>query len=301
MPGKKTNETKEEKPKDGSVFRITAKAAVIGPDGRVLVLTRAQDDRRGPGKRDLPGGHVDAGEHPGETIIREVKEETGLAVRDVTPLPFFRHFVGDEGDALQALRFVAFADGVEVKTDPAEHDDFAWMTLDEAAENFEDKGYEADKRRTVLLAKEHLENRDAIGGWKRCLADFENYRKRRDAEGAEMGAYRVEGLLADLIPVLDNFHAAAEHVPEEAKNSPWVTGIGYIAKQFEDTLADHGVTMIEPKEGDAFDPALHEAMSSKDEEETTHENSGELKIAKVLRKGFQIGDKVVRAAQVAVE
>ena len=36
MPGKKTNETKEEESKDGGVFRITAKAAVIGPDGRVL-------------------------------------------------------------------------------------------------------------------------------------------------------------------------------------------------------------------------------------------------------------------------
>ncbi len=448
MPGKKTNETKEEESKDGGVFRITAKAAVIGPDGRVLVLTRAKGDRRGSGKHDLPGGHVDAGETPEETIVREVREETGLAVRDITPLPFFRHFVGEEGDALQALRFVAFADDAGVKTDPAEHDAYEWMTLDEATETFEDKGYEADKRRTVLLTKdyveshsrakygnmpetivgalvvndegkvllaksgkwneeyvvfgghveigetleeatkrevleeagikvdvicslgqsdwisreghfagrhlvfldslcrydgpedavkfndeytgeygwftleeagnlklgggtpkiideyrEYLERKGSFDGWKRCLADFENYRKRRDAEGSEMGAYKVERLVLDLIPVLDNFHAAAAHVPEEAKDSPWVTGIGYIAKQFEDVLSQNGVTPIEPKVGDDFNPARHEAIgheNSDDADEKPDSDKPGQKIAKVLRKGYAMGEKVVSAAKVTV-
>lgn len=295
MTGKKTHEMTDGKPTDG-IFRITVKAAVIGPDGRVLVLTRAKGDRRGSGKRDLPGGHVDADETPEETIVREVREETGLAVRDIVPLPFFRHLTSDEGDALQALRFVAFTHDAGVKTDPAEHDGFEWMTLDEAAETFEDKGYEADKRRTVLLAKEHLENRDALSGWKRCLADFENYRKRRDAEGAEMGAYKVERLVLDLIPVLDNFHAAAAHVPEEAKDSPWVTGIGYIAKQFEDVLSQNGVALIEPKVGDDFDPSRHEAIGTDGE---VREGNVQ-KITTVHRKGYMMGDKVIAAAKVSV-
>lgn len=292
MPEKKPE---EKKPNSGT-FRATAKAAVIGPDGRVLLLTRADHARRGAGKRDLPGGHVDPGETVEETVRREVAEETGLVVTDLAPLPVFRLLRADDGTEIQKFRFVARTDGTEVKTDPEEHSAYEWMTIDEALETLGTAGYEADKRATIEAARDHLEHLDAIGGWKRCLADFENYRKRRDAESAEMGAYKVERLVLDLIPVLDNFHAAAEHVPEEAKDSPWVTGIGYIAKQFEDVLAQNGVTPITPKAGDDFDPARHEAIGD------DSDGSGKKapKIATVHRKGYMMGEKVIAAAKVSV-
>lgn len=286
---------------DGGVFRATAKAAVIGPDGRVLILTRAKHSRRGAEKRDLPGGHVDAGETVGETVRREVAEETGLTVTDLVPLPVFRMLAADDGTEIQKFRFIAWTDGTDVKTDPEEHSGHEWMTLDEAIGTLGTEGYEEDKRQTLVLAKEHLENRDALDGWKRCLADFDNYRKRQDAAQKDMGRFLVERFVLDLVPVLDNFHAASAHVPEDAKDSPWVTGIGYIGRQFEDVLVQNGVTPIEPKEGDAFDPSLHEAIGDGVDAPTGERTPGDgQKIATVHRKGYMIGDKVISAAKVTV-
>jgi len=299
----KNSTVKEHHSEESALFRITAKAAVIGPDGKVLVLTRANGDTRGPGKYDLPGGHVDPGETPEGAVRREVAEETGLSVHDIAPLPVYTVFTGEDGSSIQKLRFIAFAEGTEVTTNLEEHDAHEWLTFDEAIAKLSDKGYEADKRETVVLAKEYLSGRDALGGWKRCLADFENYKKRQEASQKEMGKFLVERLLGDLAPVLDNFRAAASHVPEASKGDPWVTGIGYIEKQLEDVLAQHGVRVIEVKEGDTFDPNRHEALSDESAEEDTKEN-GEAKaqtVVKVLQNGYIIGDKVVRAAKVTVK
>lgn len=296
---KNATEAPETAGKYGGMFRATAKAAVMGPDGRVLLLTRAAHSKRGFGKRDLPGGHVDHGETVEETVRREVLEETGLTVSEVYPLPVFRHFKGEHGIEIQKFRFIAFADSSEVKTDPGEHSAYEWLAPDEAIGTLETKGYEADKRDTIIQAKKYLEERDSLNGWKRCLADFDNYKRRQEASQKEMGKYLVERLLNDLIPVLDNFRAAASHVPEESKDSPWVTGIGYIEKQFEETLAQHGVTVIGVKEGDAFDPNVHEALSVGEGEDGS-EDGGKEVVAKVLQNGYRIGDRVVRAAKVAI-
>ncbi len=279
-------------------FYLTAKAAVFGPDGRVLILTRAEGDRRGPGKLDLPGGHVDPDESVEETIRREVREESGLALTDIAVLPMHVHTVADDGTEIQKFRFIAFTEETEVTLDPAEHSAYAWLTPDEAIAKLSDKGYESDKRETIIQALKYREEHDALNGWKRCQADFENYKKRQDASQKEMGKYLVERLLNDLIPVLDNFHAASSHVPEESKGSPWVTGIGYIEKQLEETLSSHGVTVIAVKEGDTFDPNIHEALSVGEGES---EDGRTEVVTKVLQNGYKIGDRVVRAVKVEIQ
>lgn len=137
---------------------------------------------------------------------------------------------------------------------------------------------------------------------KRSQADFENYKKRMAAGQAELSAHLTRGIVTDLIPILDNFHAAITHVPKESEGSPWVTGITYIEKQFEDVLANYGVKPIDVKVGDAFDPTKHEALSH--EEKTADEKKDETKghtISKVVQKGYQIGDTIVRAAKVIVK
>jgi molecular chaperone GrpE len=157
-----------------------------------------------------------------------------------------------------------------------------------------------------------------LDGWKRCQAEFENYKKRQTESQKELGGFLIEKLLFDIIPVLDNFRMATSHVPEAEKDSPWVTGIGYIEKQLEDALAGHGVSVMEVKEGDVFDPSLHEAVShesrdtSHEEESEPQEENAEIQdkgisdekgevIAKVLQNGYRIGDRVVRAAKVTVK
>jgi len=131
---------------------------------------------------------------------------------------------------------------------------------------------------------------------KRCQADFENYKKRQQESQKELSGYLIEKLVLDIIPVLDNFRAATMHVPPEQKDSPWVVGIQYIEKQLETVLIENGMQTIEANEGDTFDPNIHEAVSDESEGESEKHT-----IAKVIQKGYRLGDKVIRAARVAVK
>jgi molecular chaperone GrpE len=131
----------------------------------------------------------------------------------------------------------------------------------------------------------------------RILADFENYKKRVKNDERELYGHLTSQIVTELIPVLDNFHAATEHVPADAAGSPWVTGITYIERQFEDVLKNYGVEPLEVRPGDAFDPTHHEAL---DHKTTEGEEVQALKIEKVVQKGYQIKGKLVRPAKVIV-
>lgn len=162
-----------------------------------------------------------------------------------------------------------------------------------------------------IKAEEHLAD------LQRTQADFENYRKRQAESQKELGGYLIEKLILDIVPVLDNFRSATMHVPPEQKDSPWVVGIQYIEKQLEDVVKSNGVEVIEAKEGDVFDPTIHEAVDSQqstennqqstvndeqltDTEEQKTEGSQPHVIGKVLQKGFRLGGKVIRPAKVTV-
>lgn len=139
----------------------------------------------------------------------------------------------------------------------------------------------------------------------RVQADFENYKKRVKQEEKGLYAHLTSQIVTDLVPVLTNLHAATGHVPADAAGSPWVTGITYIEKQFEDALRNYGVTAIEVKPGDPFNPSEHEAVTIRDREQATRDknNSEETQhhtIAKVVQKGYKVGDRVITAAKVVV-
>ena len=150
-----------------------------------------------------------------------------------------------------------------------------------------------------------------LGDWKRTQAEFENYKKRQAASQKELGGYLIEKLILDIIPVLDNFRAATQHVPAEQKESPWVVGIQYIEKQLEAVIIDNGIQAIEVKEGDVFDPSIHEAVgqtahtehhgTKEQSRETAVEKEEQLNIvSKVIHKGYKFGDRVIRPARVIV-
>jgi molecular chaperone GrpE len=100
-----------------------------------------------------------------------------------------------------------------------------------------------------------------------------------------------------ILPVLDNFHAATDHIPQDQKDDQWVVGIMYIQKQLEKILEDNGIKEIKAKEGDMFDPQIHEAVHNSNQEK---EKGGQHKIAKVVLKGYKMEEKVIRAARVIV-
>ncbi len=139
---------------------------------------------------------------------------------------------------------------------------------------------------------------------KRLQADFENYKKRQATREKEIAGYLIEKLVMDLVPVMDNFRMATEHVPEAERSSPWVTGIQYIEKQLEKVLTENGVSTIEVQAGDTFDPTIHEALEqaapSEENQEEVVTNDTPI-ITKVLQNGFKIGERIIRPAKVTVK
>jgi molecular chaperone GrpE len=148
------------------------------------------------------------------------------------------------------------------------------------------------------LSKKAVENLD---GWQRCQADFENYKKRSAESQKDLIKYATQSIILEILPVIDNFHASTDHIPEDQKDNSWVTGIMYIQKQLENIVTENGVEDIVVKVGDNFDPIYHEAIDDKECNDCAAEHKYKNKIKKVLTKGYKIGEKVIRAARVVVE
>ncbi len=157
------------------------------------------------------------------------------------------------------------------------------------------------------MAQARLREHEALAGWQRCVADFDNYKKRQAESAKSNMQYATENMITKLLPILDNFHASIEHVPAEHAESPWVMGLGYIQKQLADALTESGMVEMQVAVGDVFDPMKHEAIKAQndgaDEEGDEKENDtgGEQKIAKVVTRGYMMGDKVIRPARVVVK
>jgi len=137
-----------------------------------------------------------------------------------------------------------------------------------------------------------------VAKWKetavRTAADLENYRKRMAREKTEAIKFGNQRLLGELLPVLDNFNMGMM-AAEQDQGSMIYMGMQMVQKQIEDFLSNQGVTVVECKAGDMFDPNLHEAMSQEQSDEIE-----EGKIIRVMRRGYRIGDRLLRAANVVV-
>jgi molecular chaperone GrpE len=159
-----------------------------------------------------------------------------------------------------------------------------------------------DKKEEDKKIKEETEKNDKVeeylNNWKRAVADLENYKKDQVKLIEEFRKFANLDVLAQILPVLDNFNAALEHVPENQKNNAWVTGITYIKKQLEAVLKNNGVFEIEVKIGDEFNPEIHEAIDMK---ETKTDTKKTYKVIKIVQKGYEVGGKIIRAVKVTVE
>ncbi|MDI3269756.1 MAG: nucleotide exchange factor GrpE [Bacillota bacterium] len=125
----------------------------------------------------------------------------------------------------------------------------------------------------------------------RLKADFENFRlrtQRQMAQAQEEGAARV---LEGLLPILDAMDKAME-MSENDESNPYRQGLSLIQRQLKELLQREGVEEVGAP-GDLFDPTLHEALLHVPGEEPGH-------IAAVVRKGYRLGARLLRPAQVTV-
>lgn len=132
--------------------------------------------------------------------------------------------------------------------------------------------------------------------WMRALAEAENARKRADRDRREAENYGSTRLSRDLLPVYDNLQRALAAAGEDkAASDALIEGVQLTLRELANVFAKHGITVIKPKAGDRFDPALHQAMFEAPVPDT---RAGD--IIQVMTEGFLLHDRLLRPAQVGV-
>lgn len=131
----------------------------------------------------------------------------------------------------------------------------------------------------------------------RLQADWENYRRRTAAERLAEKERAAEGLVTNLLPVIDDIERAIEHAgatEDDAQLKQFVDGVSAVHAKMLGVLSKEGVEPIDPA-GEPFDPLAHQAVGRVEDAEAFDET-----VAQVYQKGYKMGEKVIRAAMVTV-
>ncbi len=286
---------------------VTVGVYVTDDEGRLLLI------RSPKWKNQLvpPGGHIDYGETVEQAAIREVKEETNLAVGDMELLTvinmidrpdftkYTMHFVG-----LQ-VRVRLLGSPNDLKLQDAEASEALWLTPKE----FLERDDLESETRTVIAEYfvtpkptiEHVsalirESADYKSGWQRCKADYQNLLREVDEQKKDWAAWSELRVLEEFIPVYDNLKKAFAHHPENGEDKKWpnwAQGIGFIKKQFGDILQAHQIEEIKTV-GELFDPRLHESVGEEISDAPEHT------IIREVDGGYMMKGKVVKVAKVIV-
>ena len=129
----------------------------------------------------------------------------------------------------------------------------------------------------------------------RTRADFENYRKRVEAEKQAAQDLGQTKAIMKLLPVIDTIERAIANVPAELADNAWVKGVAGLSKQLDKQLKDLGLEKIDAKPGTPFNPELHQAVQFDEAAEGDKEV-----IAEELRAGYILNGAVVRDAMTKV-
>lgn len=134
---------------------------------------------------------------------------------------------------------------------------------------------------------------ELTGDLKRLQAEFENYKKRVAKEGDESSKAGAEGVVRDLLAVMDTFDKALEDAEKSDYPKQLKKGLEGIHRQLLQTLQRRGLREI-ATDG-VFDPFEHEAMN-REERDDMEDGS----ILEVYQKGYALGPRIVRTAKVKV-
>ena len=148
---------------------------------------------------------------------------------------------------------------------------------------------ESKEKNNEVVPKQDYDELD--DRYKRILAEFENFKKRSAKEREGLYNSILSDVIEVILPVVDNLENAAKI---ETKDESYKQGVELVLKQFKDVLKSKGVEEIKAV-GETFDPSMHEAVSSVQDDE-----KGEKEIVQEYRKGYKIGNRVIRHSMVVV-
>ena len=159
----------------------------------------------------------------------------------------------------------------------------------------QDASGESMEEETSSRKEENAELVQLKDKYLRTLAEYENFRKRSEKEKAQMFELGAKSIIEQLLPIVDNFERALEHISEEEKENSFVKGVEGIYKQIQKMFSDCDIQAIEAV-GQKFDPALHNAVMTEEEGDAEEDT-----VTADLQKGYTYRGNVVRHSMVKVK
>ena len=151
------------------------------------------------------------------------------------------------------------------------------------------------KSKQEEIEKQKVEIEELTSDVQRMRADFENYRKRVDAEKTAARAQGKSSAILKLLPVIDNIERAVVYIPDDLKENTWAQGVTSLAKNINKSLEAMDVKRIDAAPGTEFNPELHEAIQFDDSA------TGEKEVIEAeLQAGYLLDGHVIRHAMVKV-
>lgn len=165
------------------------------------------------------------------------------------------------------------------------------MADKEKDENLKNETENNKQEENKVVDEKQQELDEITDRYKRVLAEFENFKKRSQKEREGLYNSILSDVITVILPVVDNLENAVKAETEDVK---YKEGIELVLKQLKDVLASKGIEEIQAI-GETFDPSLHEAVSS-----IQDDSKGQQEIVEEYRKGYKIGSKVIRHSMVVV-
>lgn len=162
--------------------------------------------------------------------------------------------------------------------------------IEEAGEKEASSGKEEEPSEEDQLRSDLEKEKDKF---LRLFAEFENYKRRTSKERIEMFKTASQDVIVAMLPVLDDFDRAISEIAK-AKDKNLLKGVELIHNKFKETLVSKGLELMKVKEGDAFDPELHEAIT----QIPAPSDKLKGKIVDVVEKGYKLGDRIIRYPKV---
>jgi len=134
-----------------------------------------------------------------------------------------------------------------------------------------------------------------FGRFQGMAAEHTNFQRRASLNEQEARISSRQGVVQALIPLMDHFEMALLQDPEKVSAKDVMSGVEMIRSEFLKMLSGYGVSAIEPKVGDAFDPGPHAAMM---QQAVDGVEPGCISL--VMGVGYMLGDRVIRPAKVGV-
>jgi len=137
------------------------------------------------------------------------------------------------------------------------------------------------------------EREEYLNGWKREKADFINYKKEEFEKTKNLINYKMDLLIAEFLPIIDNFEMAEKQIPDEEKNkNQFIKGLLQIKIDLINFLKNLGAEELNCI-GEKFDPHYHEAIEIVDGEQSEI-------VVDEFSKGYKRGDKLIRPSRVKI-